>query len=351
MSNVHALRTQARRYDEASLWIAKLDDGLSDADTEALKRWMTIDSENAVVLLQMAQVWDKMDVLSRLADVVPHSTTRAGRTTGSWLAAAATILVTIGVGLWGMNVSSPDGVHDDHANMETTSPSVFETAVGAQSTVELSDGTDITLNTNSRIRVAYSAEQRLVFLERGEIHIDVAHDASRPLSVVAGNRVLQAVGTTFIVRIDSAQQVELVVTEGRVLVGARPANTDIAMSPVRMPDDALSVAKGEEVMLGGHDSAVKTLAPEDIEVRLSWRDGNLIFRGEALGKAVAEISRYTQVEFVFMDDDLQKVRIAGLFKAGDVTGFLAALQANFDIAYERIDDDRILLKSVAVPSP
>ena len=107
---------------------------------------------------------------------------------------------------------------------------------------------------------------------------------------------------------------------------------------------SIAVAAGEEVTLGSGDETVKTLSPEDIEVRLSWRAGNLIFRGEALTTVAAEISRYTSVEFAFMTDDIQDIRIAGLLKSGDVEGFLAALRTNFNITYEVTDDDRILLK-------
>ena len=56
-----------------------------------------------------------------------------------------------------------------------------------------------------------------------------------------------------------------------------------------------------------------------------------------------EVSRYTSIAFVFLDDDLKKVRIAGLFKAGDVDGLLAVLRQNFDIAYERVGEEKVLL--------
>jgi len=79
-------------------------------------------------------------------------------------------------------------------------------------------------------------------------------------------------------------------------------------------------------------------------MRLSWREGNLIFRGESLGDAVQEVGRYTNLEFVITSDELKQLRVAGLFKAGDVEGFLASLRANFDIIDERIDDNTILLK-------
>lgn len=347
MNNVHALRTGARRHDEASAWIARLDKGLSERDIVAVRQWMAADEDNAVVLLQMAALWDRMDTLSRLADVVPRSAPKVVRHARVWMAAAAAVLVAVLVGLWGLGTTVwRDGSHGRAEDIVTTDPTTYETPVGAQSTVKLSDGTRIILNTDTRIRVRYTAHRRLLLMDRGEIHVDVAHDRSRPLSVVAGNRVIQAVGTAFTVKIDSAQQIDVVVTDGRVRVGVRPTRaTESSTAPPELLSDAsLSVAQGEEVMLGSPNEAVKTLTPEDIRVRLSWRDGNLIFRGEALVDAVDEISRYTPVEFVFMTNDLEKVRIAGLFKAGDVEGFLAALRANFGIEFERIDNKKILLK-------
>ncbi len=106
-----------------------------------------------------------------------------------------------------------------------------------------------------------------------------------------------------------------------------------------------TVAAGEELILGSSVEEVTKISPANIEVKLSWQSGNLIFRGESLEDAMAEVGRYTSVEFVFLDDELRKVRIAGLFRAGDVDGFLAVLRENFDIAYERVDERKVLLSA------
>lgn len=105
------------------------------------------------------------------------------------------------------------------------------------------------------------------------------------------------------------------------------------------------IAQAERVVLNSGEEAVEVLEPEEIEVQLSWRNGNLIFRGESLATAVAEVGRYTSVEFVIEDEELRRIRVAGLFKAGDVSGFLSSLEANFDIVYERADDATILLSA------
>ena len=99
------------------------------------------------------------------------------------------------------------------------------------------------------------------------------------------------------------------------------------------------------MVLGSAQEAIAQVAETDIAAQLSWRDGNLIFRGESLEQALAEITRYTSVEFEVMDERIKQERIAGLFKAGDVDGLLATLTRNFNIESERLDDNKILLRA------
>jgi transmembrane sensor len=227
---------------------------------------------------------------------------------------------------------------------------VYETAIGDHATVSLSDGSTMALNTNTRIRVAFSPGQRLLFLERGEINIEVARDEDRPLSVVVGDRIIQAVGTAFSVRLEDSQDIELVVSHGKVLVGVKPHGTlasqaDALPTRPELEKSGLAVEKGGRVVLGQTNTETVTLSPDEIEVRLSWTDGNLVFRGEPLSEVVTELSRYTPIEFVIQDENIRTVRVAGMFRSDDVEGFLMALQANFNIVYEKTDEERVVLKS------
>ena len=337
---------------EASRWIAKLDKGLTADQTDTLKVWMLTDSKNKSELLAMAQMWDKMDALSRLSEVFPHSVQKSTSITPHhkhWLAVSSSVVVVAFIAFMALvGITKIDHrSHDPALAAETTS---YETAIGGLSKVELWDGSQITLNTNSRVEVNFNERQRVVKLERGEIHIDVAHDPSRPLSVLVGDRIVQTVGTAFSVKIDDSQRVEVIVTDGRVKVGIHAKPTaELSRSSEKLSGGitgaSLLVARGERVVLDESSAALEVLEPEEIEVQLSWRDGNLVFRGESLAAATAEVGRYAPVEFVFVDEDLQKIRVAGFFKAGDVIGFLATLNANFDIAHERVAGQKLLLSA------
>ena len=358
MSNIYDIDQERKAPDqrrmEASAWIAKMDNGLRDAEADALRTWMRADPQNEAELLEMARMWDKMDALARLSEVFPRASEARPapiRHRRQFMAIAASFVFVLAASVFTAAIMNSDE-GEAVPNLAFDAPA-YETAIGGISTIELSDGSRITLNTNSRAVVSFSERQRIVKLERGEMHIDVAHDRTRPLSVVAGGRIVQAVGTAFSVKIDGSRRVEVLVADGRVRVGVHePGTADLGQLESRSVFDgqSLLVAEGERVVLNADGERVEVLAPEEIEVRLSWRNGNLIFRGESLAAAVEEVSRYTTVDFAIPDRDLQTIRVAGLFKAGDVAGFLSTLQANFDVVSKRADRTTIVLTAQENPT-
>ena len=331
MSNIHSMPSNQHLYDQASNWIVKMDRGLSADEKIALREWLQSDTENHDILMEMTRLWDKMDAMTRLSDLFakPGVPTEASRANSqgyrSYLAIAASTVIVAMAGLWTLFGAVDNGNY-------------YQTAIGEQSTVMLQDGTQLILNTNTQVSVSYSDQQRLLTLKQGELHVSVAKDKYRPLSVIAGGQIVQALGTEFNVEITDDQKIELVVTEGKVKIGLVKASVQQGeekaqpkQKSLRLPVDAPIVSAGEEIMLGDPSETITEVSADDIAVKLSWQQGNLIFRGESLEEAVKEINRYTSVEFVFMSEDLKKMRVAGLFKAGDVEGLLATLRENFDI--------------------
>ncbi|OUS23456.1 hypothetical protein A9Q98_15375 [Thalassotalea sp. 42_200_T64] len=365
MSNIHQINVNAKnrqgstitddkRLDEASDWIAKLERGLNQDEKSSLQAWMALSEKHTEVLFEVAQIWDKMDDLRRLSDLFPQ-TSGNQKKLPTWLGAmAASVIFAITIGLY------HGGFHFSLFGQAEQSAVVakqmdYQTDIGERKTINLPDNSKIVLNTNSFVQITYTATARVIDLQRGEIHIDVAHDKSRPLSVIARGKVIQAVGTAFNVQVRN-ELVELIVTDGKVLVAEKkPQLTttdmniiDIEQMAKRLPQNSMTISKGEKVDLDLTGKVIeKVIKVDAIEVAasLSWRQGNLIFRGESLAEAMAEISRYTDIEFELSDDEmLNKVQVAGVFKTGDVKGLLEVLRNNFNISYEKIGSDRIMLK-------
>ena len=57
---------------------------------------------------------------------------------------------------------------------------LYTTAVGEQEVVRLADGSEVTLDTDTRLRVRFVRSERQILLERGQALFVVAHDADRP---------------------------------------------------------------------------------------------------------------------------------------------------------------------------
>lgn len=348
MSNVYSISPHRKAIEEASHWVVKLDKGLSEDENELLKEWIAQSEQNRLTLMKAGQAWDRAGVLTKLTDLFPQPSKR--RKVNSWAlpaiaASMAVIAFSFSLGIFSLNpnITTPT---PETAELEPNMEGLYKTAIGEHINVTLPDGTQLNLNTNTTVRVNYSDHQRLLTLEQGELHVDVAHNEDRPLSVLAANQVIQAIGTAFNVELGSNRQVDLVVTEGKVLVEKRevvaPAPIDSSQYPIVMPQTSLAVSEGERIMLGQLDESIQSIAPTEIEVELSWQQGNLIFSGEPLVDAIEEISRYTSVEFVFLNEDLKQRKVAGLFEAGDIDGLLLALSDSFDIHYEKVDQKVLL---------
>jgi len=188
----------------------------------------------------------------------------------------------------------------------------FATGKGETKVVALKDGSVVTLNTASEIRVRYSDELRSVELVRGEALFEVARNKARPFLVAAGDTHVRVVGTAFTVRHLDTSPVQVLVREGIVDV-FKPAG---GAAPVRITANNIAEAPGGEAAIVAHP-----LPTAQVHRQMAWQSGQIAFEGETLAQAAAEFSRYSDTRIVVDDPVLAREEIAGLFKATDPVGF------------------------------
>src|ERR1043165_8717982 len=70
-AEVVRLPNQRRAREEASLWIARLDRGLTAEQRRALDEWLAVDPSHTAALIDLAALWDRTDVLAELAELFP----------------------------------------------------------------------------------------------------------------------------------------------------------------------------------------------------------------------------------------------------------------------------------------
>src|SRR3546814_12332562 len=84
---------------------------------------------------------------------------------------------------------------------------------------ELADGSKVTLNTATEIRVDYRARERIVRLVRGQALFDVAHAPERPFLVLVAARTVHALRTIFEVRFDK-NMIQVPYLTAKVIISA-----------------------------------------------------------------------------------------------------------------------------------
>ena len=236
------------------------------------------------------------------------------RRRGWWKAGAAGLVAASAAAVL-LLVQSPDPAPSSLAPAAApasgaVAPVDFTTRKGEVRTVRLTDGSMITLNTDSRLQVLFTAGRRDVRLIRGQALFAAAHDARRPFVVEAADRSITAIGTLFEVRLDPGRM-EVTLAEGKIAVAGR--GPDQAERTVLSPGQELIAETG----------ATPRIAMVDVGSKLRWRDGFVEFADAPLGEAVAEINRYGDRPVVIADEGLATQRISGVFRTGDPARFVA----------------------------
>ncbi|HYM87449.1 MAG TPA: FecR domain-containing protein [Pseudoxanthomonas sp.] len=236
---------------------------------------------------------------------------------------AAAVLVAVTVG-WGWQ---------RQASMEQAS---YLTTIGDLLTVPLSDGSNATLSSDSRMRVALSNGERRIELDQGEAFFEVAKDPGRPFVVSVDGRQVVAVGTRFAVRRDGAD-LRVVVTEGTVRL-----QSDSSNAPQRTPTALLQA--GSVALASRQGLLVRTGTVEDAERQLDWRGGYVTFRDTPLEDAAAEFNRYNTRKIVIGDSAVAAMRVGGNFRWSNTEAFVRLLEQAFPVRAEA-HPDRIVLHS------
>jgi transmembrane sensor len=194
----------------------------------------------------------------------------------------------------------------------------FQTAHGEQRVIVLPDGSRMSLDARTDVRVRYTPDVRNMELIAGRANFEVAKDVTRPLKVRAGPRTVTALGTVFTVERES-RNVVVTLMEGGVAVTSRDKpNSHFEMRPrqeLRMTDG------GEVALRDGIDPAQA----------LAWREGKLVFEDEPLRNVVARMNNYGATSIVVVGK-ASELRVGGVFKAGDTNAFVDAMQSYFPLS-------------------
>ena len=307
----------------------------SPEEREAIERWMRASPTNGMLVdaarraadTGSLETWDVDSAWTRIQRRLSDTTVRPLHTVRSptrpeiprfkrpWLIAAALLLAAGPFAAWRI-VTREKSV--SVAMREVATPN------GQRTTIDLGDGSRVTLNSGSRLRYPVDlARSRDVELN-GEAYFEVTHDAARPFRVHARGGLVQDVGTHFTVRAYAElPQVEVVVTEGVVsLRRDTPTASDSAI-----------VRNGERARLEETGRVVVESVPT--ERYTDWARGALVLENITLGEARRDLERWFDIQITVADSSLAQRQLMARFHGESASEALTAIGIALDVRVEQ----------------
>ena len=325
-------------------------DQLSEAEAAAIRRRVRSDPK------YREEFNSSLEVIASMEDLAGDSDIQEGfleyrrllREHGSKRKAvrgiAASLLLTIGAAL---TYFSPwSGPDESHLQKHFT-------RIGEQQTIELDDGSVVTLNTGGRLAVDYSGPARRIVLERGEAYFEVTEDPRRPFTVDLGVRSVTAVGTAFNIR-KLPEHYQVAVIEGAVSVHELTAEVSSSRPPIPVDGQPMVLtASGQQRVEAGWvaefdvgRSQLTAYRPESMERYEGWRGGMLRFYREPLYQVVQELNRYTRKKILIEDTSVMELSVYTAVSIDDIDSALSGLEKLLPIEVTR-HYDRIVITGSA----
>jgi transmembrane sensor len=365
------LKLNEQVYQEACEWFVEFRSGdLDDAGRRRFDLWARKSPEHLAAYLEIAAIWSEGSALdpdlkwdpkalishakadatnvvpltdrSRTADAstavsdtpsepapdkLDIQRLRPAKSSSAWFRIAASIAAVAliaGAAIWYQNFRMP----------------IYATTFGEQRSITLNDGSVIDINSHSKIRVRYSAQERDVDLLEGQALFHVAKNPTRPFLVSSATTQVRAVGTEFDVYQKHSGTVVSVV-EGRVAVllqsdAAGGETTDLRqvtadhqdLSGARQPGSRgnapIFLAAGEQVLVT--TTAMQKANHPNIAIATSWTQRQLEFDSASLSEVAEEFNRYNERQLIIEDPTLYDFHISGVFSSSDPASLVRFLR-------------------------
>lgn len=165
--------------------------------------------------------------------------------------------------------------------------------------VVLADGTKVWLNSETVLRYpqTFPGENRNVYLS-GEAYFEVSPDAEKPFIVhLDQQKTIKVLGTAFNVRAYKEETaIATTLVEGKVCL--------------QSGTHRIELSRGEQAVW---NSAENNLTKQKVDVRpyTAWKEGRFVFRKERLENIMKTVSRWYDVNVVYVDEEVKNLSFSG----------------------------------------
>ena len=308
-----------RIAEEAALWVDRMNrPAIDSALASGFDAWMRADARHREAFAEQQALWDSdtLTLALRQTDLIPPAVApnspvglRKPARQIVWRGAAAAAVIAAAL------FTLP---HVSHRS--------YQTGPGEERQVRLSDGTQIDLSGNSRLRVTLLPWSRSASLTRGEAYFDVHHESRRSFRVTSGDASIRVLGTAFNVDHQAPNRTAVEVYRGAVEVGGADGGRLV-----------LKTGAAANVLAGR-----VSLRPGPTQGRPEWESGWFEAADVPLGVLIDKIRRYAPQTIVATDPALLNLPVSGRFHISDVDRAMAAIEAAYGVKVSH-EPDQITL--------
>lgn len=192
---------------------------------------------------------------------------------------------------------------------------------GGEYHLQLADGTQVWLNSDTRLRypVAFTGKTRTVELQ-GEAYFEVTKDRKHPFIVRTAEATIEVYGTAFNVNAYAGQVQHTTLAEGSI--GVKHEGREYRLQPGQQ---ARFEGKSEEVEIRNVNAALYC----------SWHKGILMFENERLEDILHRLGVWYNVEVAFEDEGLKELHFTGdLERYADFADVLRMIAMTTDVNFK-----------------
>ena len=197
---------------------------------------------------------------------------------------------------------------------------------GETSSITLSDGTVIWINSATRLSYAsdYNINNRTVTLQ-GEAFFEVAPDKKLPFIVKTNDMAVKAVGTKFnVCAYASDDKVKATLVEGKI-----QAST---------VDDEFLLLPSQEAVYNRETGKMHKQTVSGSKPLVSWMNGEIVFDNDNLVHVGKVLERTFNVKVVIEDPSIGMVSYTGLVRNKSLKNVLDLISGTSNVAWKKVDD-------------
>lgn len=241
-----------------------------------------------------------------------------------WFSFAAAAMVLIVSLVW---AGQPWVEVEEQAGNTEIATQEITTSKGQRTNLKLSDGSLVTLNAESKLKIPenYGEPDRTLYL-KGEAFFEVQHDETHPFIVITPRGYVKDLGTQFNITAYDSNQVEVALKEGLASLGEVEEGI-LKEELVELSPNKLGILKQ-----GGRFTISDI---NDIQTFTGWAEGKLVFKQTPFPEVVERLERWFDIECVVEDPQLTERTLTATYSDMPLDEVLKVLSISVRATFER----------------